>query len=94
MATIPAPTRQGLVPEIAADLVDRIPTPSLPVKPRLVAAFAFAQLALFIALLGPVMVSMAIKVQAVVGPAQATTAAAGPNGRSSGRRGGRRAGSR
>jgi MFS family permease len=66
-----APTRPGTVD----DLVDRIPTPSLPLKPRVVAAFAFAQLALFIALLGPVMVSMAIKVQAVVGAENATTAA-------------------
>jgi len=39
-----------------------------------VVAFAFAQLALFVALLGPVTVSMAIKVTAVVGPEHATSA--------------------
>src|SRR5262245_49544621 len=43
-------------------------------KPRLVVAFALAQFALFVALLGPVMVSMAIKVTAVVGPDHATSA--------------------
>ena len=42
--------------------------------PKLIAAFAFAQLGLFIALLGPVTISMAIKVTAIVGDAQAPTA--------------------
>ncbi|WP_081844388.1 MFS transporter [Cellulomonas sp. URHE0023] len=48
--------------------------PTRPVGPKFVVPFAFAQLALFIALLGPVMVSMAIKVTQVVGEANATTA--------------------
>jgi MFS family permease len=52
-----------------------IPPPTANVRPGFVVAFAFAQLALFIALLGPVMVSMAIKVTALVGPADAPTAA-------------------
>ncbi len=52
-----------------------IPPPTAKVRPGFVVAFAFAQLALFVALLGPVMVSMAIKVTAVVGPADAPTAA-------------------
>jgi MFS family permease len=74
MATIPAPTRSAtLVPESLTP--GRIAPPTAPVGPRFVAGFAIAQLALFIALLGPVMVSMAIKVQAVVGAEQATSAA-------------------
>src|SRR4051794_4942318 len=48
--------------------------PTRPVGRKFVIPFAFAQLALFVALLGPVMVSMAIKVIEVVGDAQATTA--------------------
>src|SRR3954463_4392870 len=51
-----------------------IPPPTEPAKPRVIVAFAFAQLALFIALLGPVTVSMAIKVTAVVGEARAPQA--------------------
>ncbi len=51
-----------------------IEPPTRPVGKKFVVTFAFAQLALFVALLGPVMVSMAIKVTAVVGPEQATTA--------------------
>lgn len=51
-----------------------IAPPTEPVGPKFVIPFAFAQLALFIALLGPVMVSMAIKVTQVVGPENATTA--------------------
>src|SRR3954451_25251476 len=42
-----------------------IPPPTEPAKPRVIVAFAFAELALFIALLGPVTVRMAIKVTAV-----------------------------
>jgi MFS family permease len=41
---------------------------------KLIVPFAFAQLALFIALLGPVTVSMAIKVTALVGPDRAPAA--------------------
>ncbi|MBA8796012.1 MFS family permease [Friedmanniella endophytica] len=41
---------------------------------KLVVPFAIAQFTLFIALLGPVMVSMAIKVQSLVGAENATTA--------------------
>lgn len=48
--------------------------PTTPVPPRFLVGFAVAQLALFIALLGPVMVSMAIKVTTVVGPENATSA--------------------
>ncbi|KGM03072.1 MFS transporter [Cellulomonas cellasea] len=48
--------------------------PTEPVRAPFMVGFAFAQLALFIALLGPVMVSMAIKVIRVVGPENATTA--------------------
>jgi len=51
-----------------------IPPPTEPASTKLIVAFAFAQLALFIALLGPVTVSMAIKVTALVGPDRATTA--------------------
>lgn len=49
--------------------------PTRPVRAPFVLGFALAQLALFIALLGPVTVSMAIKVTQVVGPDDATTAA-------------------
>jgi MFS family permease len=49
--------------------------PTEPVKAPFVFGFALAQLALFIALLGPVTVSMAIKVTQVVGEDEATTAA-------------------
>jgi MFS family permease len=52
----------------------QIASPTESPKPRLVVAFALAQFALFVALLGPVMVSMAIKVSAVVGPDHATSA--------------------
>jgi MFS family permease len=52
-----------------------IPAPTENVGPTFVVAFAFAQLALFVALLGPVTLSMAIKVSAVVGSDQAPTAA-------------------
>jgi MFS family permease len=48
--------------------------PTQPARPGMIAAFAFAQLALFIALLGPVTVSMAIKVTAIVGPDRAPQA--------------------
>lgn len=48
--------------------------PTEPVGAPFMIGFAFAQLALFIALLGPVMVSMAIKVIRVVGEENATTA--------------------
>jgi hypothetical protein len=51
-----------------------IPPPTETAGPGLIVAFAFAQLALFIALLGPVTVSMAIKVTAVVGEARAPQA--------------------
>jgi MFS family permease len=51
-----------------------IARPTQPVGLRFIVPFAFAQLALFIALLGPVTVSMAIKVTAVVGPARAPQA--------------------
>jgi MFS family permease len=57
------------------DLRDfEIAAPTEAPRPRLVVAFAFAQFALFVALLGPVMVSMAIKVTAVVGSDRATSA--------------------
>src|SRR3954454_7635455 len=52
----------------------RIAPPTQRVGWKLIVPFAFAQFALFVALLGPVTVSMAIKVTAIVGPAQATTA--------------------
>ncbi|WP_232664976.1 MFS transporter [Pseudonocardia sp. TRM90224] len=48
--------------------------PTGKVGPVFVTAFAIAQLTLFIALLGPVMVSMALKVTALVGPSEAPTA--------------------
>ena len=51
-----------------------IPPPTEPVGARFAFGFGFAQLALFIALLGPVTVSMAIKVTTIVGADQATTA--------------------
>jgi MFS family permease len=51
-----------------------IPPPTESAKPKLVIAFAFAQLALFIALLGPVTVSIAIKVTQLVGADRAPTA--------------------
>ncbi|MGY4644852.1 MFS transporter [Cellulomonas sp. URHB0016] len=51
-----------------------IEPPTQPVTTKFVVTFAFAQLALFIALLGPVTISMAIKVTQIVGDAQATTA--------------------
>ncbi|MET1007672.1 MAG: MFS transporter [Propionibacteriaceae bacterium] len=51
-----------------------IQLPTEPVDKKFIVSFAFAQLAFFIALLGPVTVSMAIKVTALVGPEQATTA--------------------
>src|SRR5262245_16161224 len=50
-----------------------IAAPSEPPTAKLVVAFAFAQLALFVALLGPVTVSMAIKVTALVGADHAPT---------------------
>jgi len=62
------PGHERPVPPYAID------PPTESVKPKFVVAFAFAQLALFIALLGPVTISMAIKVTAVVGDDQATTA--------------------
>ena len=49
-------------------------TPTRKARPALIAAFAFAQLALFVALLGPVTVSMAIKVTSIVGAANAPSA--------------------
>lgn len=51
-----------------------IPPPTEPVTPRLIVPFALAQLGLFIALLGPVTVSMAIKVTSVVGADRAPAA--------------------
>ncbi|WP_344805003.1 MFS transporter [Microlunatus ginsengisoli] len=51
-----------------------IPPPSKPVGGKFAFFFALAQLGLFIALLGPVTISMAIKVISVVGPENATTA--------------------
>jgi MFS family permease len=48
-----------------------IAPPTRPAGLKLIIPFAFAQLALFIALLGPVTVSMAIKVTQVVGPDRA-----------------------
>src|SRR3954469_10553438 len=50
------------------------PPPTEPVKAGFIALFAFAQLGLFIALLGPVTVSMALKVIDLVGPARAPQA--------------------
>lgn len=64
------PEQVGAVRASAAD--DAAPT--RPVGLRYGIGFAVAQLALFIALLGPVMVSMAIKVTQVVGEARATSA--------------------
>ena len=57
-------------PEYEAD----IPPPTEPVGLKFIVPFALAQLALFIALLGPVTVSMALKVIDVVGPARAPQA--------------------
>ena len=51
-----------------------IPAPTEPVGGKFAFFFAIAQLGLFIALLGPVTISMAIKVITVVGPENATTA--------------------
>jgi MFS family permease len=51
-----------------------IAPPTEPAGGKLIVTFAFAQLALFIALLGPVTVSMAIKVTAVVGEDRAPAA--------------------
>jgi MFS family permease len=51
-----------------------IPPPTEPATLKVIVPFAFAQLALFIALLGPVTVSMAIKVTAVVGAGRAPAA--------------------
>jgi MFS family permease len=51
-----------------------IPPPTQPVTRKFIVSFAFAQLALFIALLGPVTVSMAIKVTRVVGEDRAPQA--------------------
>jgi MFS family permease len=51
-----------------------IPPPTEPATLRLIIPFALAQLALFIALLGPVTVSMAIKVTRVVGADRAPAA--------------------
>jgi MFS family permease len=66
------PDREG--PDREGAVAQEFPPPTENVRPPFIAAFAFAQLALFIALLGPVMVSMAIKVTAVVGPDDAPTA--------------------
>jgi MFS family permease len=75
MTALPALARPAtLVPDPRATL-EALAPPTKPVSTRFVVGFAVAQLALFIALLGPVMVSMAIKVQAVVGTEQATSAA-------------------
>ena len=52
----------------------QIAPPTGPAGWRLIVPFAFAQFALFVALLGPVTVSMAIKVTSLVGPERATTA--------------------
>src|SRR3954465_538083 len=57
-------------PEYEVDIAP----PTEPAGASLIVAFAFAQLALFIALLGPVTVSMAIKVTDVVGEARAPQA--------------------
>jgi MFS family permease len=84
-ATIPnraAPPRgaalETAAPAIAVPAVTVVDSgivpPTVPARPRLIAAFAFAQLGLFIALLGPVTVSMAIKVTQVVGAGNATAA--------------------
>jgi MFS family permease len=51
-----------------------IPPPTQPATLKLIIPFAFAQLALFIALLGPVTVSMAIKVTRIVGEGRAPQA--------------------
>src|SRR5262249_34183606 len=53
------------------------PPPTEPVRLKFIIPFAFAQLALFVALLGPVTVSMAIKVTRVVGPDRAPSAQGG-----------------
>jgi MFS family permease len=57
-------------PEYEAD----IPPPTEPVTLKFIVPFALAQLALFIALLGPVTVSMALKVIEVVGQGRAAQA--------------------
>jgi MFS family permease len=51
-----------------------IPPPTEPVGAKFAFGFALAQLALFVALLGPVTISMAIKVTRIVGEDNATTA--------------------
>jgi MFS family permease len=61
---------EHLEPEYEVDI--RPPTERA--RPAVIVAFAFAQLALFIALLGPVTVSMAIKVTDVVGAGRAPQA--------------------
>ncbi len=80
--TIATPTSAGAPPlPTAADptTVGAAPPPNriAPATQRagwkLVVPFAFAQFTLFVALLGPVMVSMAIKISDLVGPANATT---------------------
>jgi MFS family permease len=71
-ASIATPGLPGHEHRAAADF--EIPPPTKPVGPLFTTGFAVAQLALFIALLGPVMVSMAIKVIDVVGQANATSA--------------------
>jgi MFS family permease len=69
VASIATPGLPGHEHRAPADF--EIPPPTEPVRPLFITGFAVAQLALFIALLGPVMVSMAIKVIDVVGTANA-----------------------
>ena len=74
-AELPAPLlTSGIHADQPLWAADDIPPPTKKAGPKFIASFAFAQLALFIALLGPVTISMAIKVTALVGPDQATTA--------------------
>ena len=74
-AKLAAEPEEGSALSAQEDLRDfEIAAPTEAPRPKLVVAFAFAQFALFVALLGPVIVSMAIKVTAVVGPDRATSA--------------------
>ncbi len=69
----PLPTAQQSA-ATATLMPHRIPAPTEAAGWKLIAPFAFAQFALFVALLGPVTVSMAIKVTSLVGAERATTA--------------------
>lgn len=62
-------TSQSGIPE------QQLEPPSEPVRLPFIVAFAFAQLAIYVALIAPLAVSMAIKVTAIVGAANAPSTA-------------------